>query len=75
VRPINKFFILLPGDAFFFNDTSALTRRRFRPSSTTTEFFIDQKAKHPARHEKQELEDLVKSGVPLAVRVEDVSLL
>jgi hypothetical protein len=33
-----------------------------------TQFFMDQKAKHPATHEAQELENLVRSGVPLAVR-------
>ena len=40
-----------------------------------TQFFADQKAKHPVTKEARELEEMVRSGVPLAVKVDNVSRL
>lgn len=40
-----------------------------------TEFFNDEKAKHPVTDEAQELAELVDSGIPLAVKVDHVSRL
>lgn len=40
-----------------------------------TQFFIDQKARHPVTKEARELEKIVESGTPLAVAIKNVSRL
>ena len=60
-----------------------IERMRIRLSRSTAEktynnytaFFADEKAKHPVTDEVRDLEDLVHSGVPFAVKVVNVSRL